>query len=106
MEDKINETIKKSVCENNSSNSFMGMILKHKKKFNLDYNDLDFQKGETSPRILMRKRKLLEKSDKIDLSDSSINLGTINPNSINLMSISNETKCTNNFKIFSFKNCK
>ncbi len=42
---------------NLNPNSFLEMILKHKNKINLNYNDLDFQKGESSPRVLLKKRK-------------------------------------------------
>jgi hypothetical protein len=37
--------------------SFFETILKNKNRININYDDLDFQKGESSPRHLFRKRK-------------------------------------------------
>ena len=38
--------------------SFFEMNLLHKNKLNTDYTEIDFQKGESSPRMLFRKRRL------------------------------------------------
>ena len=37
--------------------SFFELNLKYKNKINIDYNDIDFQKGENSPRHLFKKRR-------------------------------------------------
>ena len=61
----INENEKENKCEilNNNGNeqkkplSYLELILKYKNKININYSEYDFQKGESSPRLLFKKRR-------------------------------------------------
>jgi hypothetical protein len=44
--------------EDKNNKSFFELNLLHKNKLNTDYTEIDFQKGEASPRMLFRKRRL------------------------------------------------
>lgn len=50
-ESVIDNQDRKSTC-------LLQMSEKFKNKINIDYTELDFQKGEASPRLLFKKRKL------------------------------------------------
>lgn len=59
---QINNSMNSNIFENLEESqkkplSFFETILKNKNKININYDDLDFQKGESSPRHLFRKRK-------------------------------------------------
>ncbi len=53
--------------------NFFEMNLKLRNKINIDYADFDFQKGESSPKYLFRKRK-------IDYSDNAKYLNNMKEN--------------------------
>lgn len=76
-----NQNNKKSQC------SFFETVLKNKNKINIDYNEIDFQKGESSPRYLLKKRKIdrlgdkIEKLDKVDkMNDKTVEESMTNQN--------------------------
>lgn len=61
--------------------NFFELHIRSKNKINLDYSEIDFQKGEVSPRLLFKKRKLPEPapSEKPNSTNAASNL----PNFLN-----------------------
>lgn len=70
MSNDLDSNIKIEKENEKKPKSFYEIILKMKNNINVNYEDFDFQKGETSPRLLFKKRK----------NDSNIydNIRTIN----------------------------
>jgi hypothetical protein len=55
-EPEMNEN-KNSFSEDKKSKSYLELILKYKNKIHVNYGDYDFNKAETSPRMLFKKRR-------------------------------------------------
>jgi hypothetical protein len=69
--------------------SYFELILKYKNKININYNDYDFQKGENSPRMLFKKRRM-ETNNNID--NTNINFGSVFSNNNSQNNLINEDK--------------
>jgi hypothetical protein len=92
--------------------SFFEVILNYKNKINIDYTEIDFQKGENSPRLLLRKRKIIDKIDNNEINQIQIskdnfinisaNIGSNNyninqaPTNISNISLNNKPSYLNN----------
>jgi len=57
--------------------SYLELILKYKNKININYSEYDFQKGESSPRLLFKKRKS-DSNECLGYSSSKISKLVIN----------------------------
>jgi len=69
--------------------NFFEMNLKLLNKINIDYAEFDFQKGESSPKFLFRKRK-------IDYNDNNKPISNLKENDkLNINNISNKSASNN-----------